>query len=198
MSVKSTHLIDVFKLMCILTGSGGSHFVVMAINDGLITHCACMCDGKGDFDVPGRDTYNNTAAALATIIPELNDSVYYCFIIVEPNVSESSHTSGCCALCLCVWDGARGQTSQSVDVGAVRRAHALLLPVTTAHSLSVFLLLGSVLPLSGRVTFLRRRIPLCFWCTSTLGVCAFSVSVWFCEGNVFIYVALHNGEVKPA
>lgn len=79
MSVKSTHLNDVFKLMCILTGSEGSHFAVMAINDGLITHCACMCDGKGDFDVPGRDTYNNTAVALATIIPEPNDSVYYCF-----------------------------------------------------------------------------------------------------------------------
>lgn len=79
MSVKSTHLNDIFKLMCILTGRGGSHFVVMAINDGLITHCACMCDGKGDFDVPGRDTYNNTAVALATIIPEPDDSVYYCF-----------------------------------------------------------------------------------------------------------------------
>lgn len=198
MSVKSTHLNDIFKLMCILTGRGGSHFVVMAINDGLITHCACMCDGKGDFDVPGRDTYNNTAVALATIIPEPDDSVYYCFPAFGAKCFWIQSHLWLLCLCLSVWDGARGQTSQSVDVGAVRLAHAFLLLVTTAHSLSVFLLLGSVLPGSGCVTFVRRRIPLYFWCASTLGVCAFSVSVWFCEGNVFIYVALHNREVKPA
>lgn len=62
------------------------------------------------------------------------------FIIVFPfserNVSESSDTSGYVALCLSVWDEDRGQTSQSVDLRAVRLPHAFILPVTTAHSLS--------------------------------------------------------------
>lgn len=40
-----------------------------------------MCERKGKFDVPGGDTYNNTAEALATIILQPNDRIYYCFPI---------------------------------------------------------------------------------------------------------------------
>ncbi len=169
--------------------------------------CMYMCQSVCVFDRPGRDTYDNTAVSYSPgsgsdcngteCLPFIISFLISFCIFLHFQLHVCSCPAHCALLLYCVgWrngemDGENGQTSLSVDVGALRRSHTFIQLITNAP-MSLFVWVPCRLAV-GAWRYKECRIPLfafdvhrlqCVCVCVCVCVRAFVLSMWFVRGRI--------------